>query len=262
MKARWVAAFAGGAAVGMVAVAAAAFVGRHDPSESIAAPVTTTPSGGGGGTSGGETMVRSITVSGEGKIKVKPDTASLNIGVQATESTASKALAQANESAAALIAALKGAGVGDDDIVTSGLYVYPQYGNSNYITGYQASNSVTVTVRDINNAGPVIDAAAAAAGDNITVGGISFYVDQTEQLIGAARADAINNAKKRATEYADAAGVSVGQVLQISEISVSNPIPMFYAAKDAAGGAPTASTPIETGTQDMSVSVTVVYAIA
>jgi uncharacterized protein YggE len=247
----------------MMAVAAAAFVGRHDPSESIAAPVTTTPGGGGGGGStGGETMVRSITVSGEGKIKVKPDTASLNIGVQATESTASKALAKANESAAALIAALKGAGVSADDIVTSGLYVYPQYGNSNYITGYQASNSVTVTVRDIDNAGPVIDAAAAAAGDNITVGGISFYVDETEQLIGAARADAIDNAKKRATEYAEAAGVSVGQVLQISEVSVSNPIPMYYAAKDAAGGANAASTPIETGTQDMTVSVTVVYSIA
>lgn len=207
-------------------------------------------------------MVRSITVNGEGKIKVKPDTASLNIGVQAMEATASKALAKANESAAALIAALKGAGVSADDIVTSGLYVYPQYGNSNYITGYQASNSVTVTVRNIGNAGPVIDAAAAAAGDNITVGGISFYVDQTEALIGAARADAIDNAKKRATEYAEAAGVSVGQVLQISEVSVSNPIPLYYAAADSAAKGGSAPTPIETGTQDMTVSVTVVYAIA
>ena len=59
------------------------------------------------------------------------------------------------------------------------------------ITGYQAANNVTVTVRDIAATGPVIDAAAAAAGDNITIGGVSFYVDDTEALIGAARADAI-----------------------------------------------------------------------
>ena len=76
---------------------------------------------------------------------------------------------------------------------------------------------MTVTVRDIDQTGPVIDAAAAAAGDNLTVGGVTFYVDDVEALIGAARADAIGNASKRAGEYADAAGVTVGGVLQISE---------------------------------------------
>ena len=171
-------------------------------------------------------------------------------------------MAQANTSAAALIAAVKAAGVSDNDIVTSGLSVYPQYApTGTTVTGYQAANSVTVTVRDINQTGPVIDAAAAAAGDHITVGGVSFYVDDTEALIGAARADAIANASKRANEYAAAAGVTVGGVLQISEASISNPVPMFYpaAAADASG---VASTPIQTGTQDLTVSVTVVYELA
>ena len=104
----------------------------------------------------------------------------------------------------------------------------------------------------------MIDAAAAAAGDNITIGGVSFYVEDTEALIGAARADAIANAKKRAGEYAAAAGVTVGGVVQISEVSISNPIPMFERAPADASGA-AASTPIETGTQDLAVSVTVVY---
>jgi uncharacterized protein YggE len=260
MKARWVGVFVGGAAVGMMAVAAAAFVGRDDQQTSIASP-RTVPGGGDTTVPGVDAPVRSITVNGQGKIKVKPDTASLNVGVQATAATASEALAQANTSAAALIAAVKGAGVSADDIVTSGLSVYPQYSSANKINGYQASNSVTVTVRDIDNAGAVIDVAAAAAGDNITIGGISFYVDETEALIGAARADAIDNANKRATQYADAAGVTVGQVLQISEISVSNPIPLFYGAADASRSLASA-TPIETGTQDMTVSVTVVYALS
>jgi uncharacterized protein len=204
-------------------------------------------------------LVRSITVNGDGRITVKPDTASLTIGVQATTPTATDALGQANASMAALIAALKSAGIAADDIATSGLSIYPQYGSSsNVITGYQASNNVTVTVRDVTATGPVIDAAAAAAGDNITVGGVSFFVDDTEALIGAARAAAIGNARKRAGEYADAAGATVGEVVQISEAAISNPIPIFTRAK-ADMGAFAASMPIETGTQDLSVTVTVVY---
>ena len=71
------------------------------------------------------------------------------------------------------------------------------------------------------------------------------------------RADAIGNASKRAGEYAEAAGVTVGGVLRISEDSISNPVPQFYGA--AADSAVAASTPIQTGTQDLTVSVTVVY---
>jgi hypothetical protein len=256
MSTRWIAAIVGGAVIGMAAVASATWIGRDDPKATNASPATVPAAGPVAGS-----IVKSITVNGEGKVKVKPDTASLSVGVQATASTATEALNQANTSAAALIAALKSAGVDTNDIATSGLSIYPQYSSAgNTITGYQASNNVSVTVRDIAKTGPVIDAAAAAAGDNITIGGVSFYVDDTEALIGAARADAINNASKRAGEYADAAGVSVGAVLQISEVSVSNPVPMFYersvAADSSVAGAPT---PIETGTQDLTVSVTVVY---
>ena len=250
MSTRWVGAVVGGAIIGMMAVGAGAWVGRDDPKSSVAAPKPE-PSPG--------SIVKSITVNGNGKVEVKPDTASLSVGVQATSTTATEALAQANTSAAALIAAVKASGVSDNDIATSGISVYPQYASGGMtITGYQAANSLTVTVRDIGQVGPVIDAAAAAAGDHITIGGVSFYVDNTETLIGAARADAIANANKRANEYADAAGVTVGGVLQISEVSISNPIPQFYAAA-AADSSGVASTPIQTGTQDLTVSVTVVY---
>jgi uncharacterized protein YggE len=235
----------------MLAVGVAGWIGRDDPKASIASPKPVPAAG---------SIVSSITVNGEGKINVKPDTASVNLGVQAIAPTATEALSQANSSATALIAALKAAGISDNDIATSGLSIYPQYGSSgNVITGYQASNGVTVTVRDITQTGPVIDAAAAAAGDHITIGGVSFFVDDTEALIGAARADAINNAKKRAGEYAAAAGVSVGGVMQISEVAINNPVPQFYASAASADVGAGASTPIQTGTQDLTVSVTVVY---
>ncbi|MEP7112968.1 MAG: SIMPL domain-containing protein [Ilumatobacteraceae bacterium] len=206
-------------------------------------------------------IIRSITVSGEGKVTVRPDTASLSLGVQSIRPTASDALNRTNASAAALIAALKVAGVGDDDIATSGLSIYPQYGSTNNaITGYQASNNVTVTVRNITEVGGLIDVVATATGDSISIGGVSFFVDDTEAVIGMARADAIKNALKRAGEYAAAAGVSVGSVQEISEASISSVVPQMYRtasmAKFGGGGSPT---PIEGGTQDLTVSVTVVY---
>jgi uncharacterized protein YggE len=206
------------------------------------------------------TTERSITVTGEGKITVKPDTASLSLGVQVIATTATEALGRANASAASLIASLKAAGIVDADVATSGLSIYPQHNSKNAISGYQASNNVTITVREIGRTGQLIDAASAAAGDNITVGGVSFYVDDTEGLIGAARADAVHNARKRAGEYAAAAGATVGSVIQISESRIGGPVgPVFRAAsmsKFSAGGSPA---PIEAGTQDLEVSVTVVY---
>jgi uncharacterized protein len=204
--------------------------------------------------------IRSITVSGEGKVTVRPDTASLSLGVQTVRPTATDALNRTNASADALIAALKAAGIGNDDIATSGLSIYPQYGSTNNaITGYQASNNVTVTVRTITEVGRLIDVAVTAAGDDITIGGVSFFVDDTEALIGSARVDAIDNARKRAGEYATAAGVSVGAVQEISEASINSVSPQMYRVASMAKFSGGASTPIESGTQDLTVAVTVVY---
>jgi uncharacterized protein YggE len=205
---------------------------------------------------------RSITVNGDGRVTVKPDTASLSLGVQAIGSTASEALEQANTSAAALIAALKVAGISDNDIATSGLSIYPQYNSTGVgVTGYQASNNITVTVRDIASAGPLIDTAAASAGEHITVGGVSFYVDDVEAAIGSARARAIHNALKRARQYAAAAGVAVGGVVSISEVTIGAPGPMFARMASKLSATSDSPTPIETGTHDLTASVTVVYEI-
>jgi uncharacterized protein YggE len=254
MQTRWLGAAIGGATIGLLAAGVVLLADRHQSvGTATAAPVTAV------GEAPGVTA-RTITVSGAGSITVKPDTATLSLGVQVTANTATAALDRANASAGRLLDALKAAGVGTDDIVTNGVSVYPMYNGSNRVTSYQASNNVTVTVRAIDHAGPVIDAAAAAAGDDITISGVSFSVADPEAVIGAARAKAVANAKARAGQYAEAAGAKVGDVLQISEVSVS-PVPVFYAAgADSAAGK--AGTPVQTGTQDLSVNVTVVYALA
>jgi len=259
MNTRWIATAVGGAAIGIMAVGVALVAGNHQnaPGNTVSAvaPTSTQPQ---------ETPVntaahRTITVSGEGKVTAKPDQANLSLGVQAQASTATKALADANTAANHLIAALKASGIADVDIVTSGIQVYPTYTGNQVITGYQASSQVSVTVRNIDKAGPVIDAAAAAAGDHITISGVYFSISDPEKVIGAARAAAIDNAKVRAGQYSAAAGASVGEVLQISEVSVS-PMPV-YAAAGTASSSKDSYTPIQSGTQDLSVSVTVVYAL-
>jgi uncharacterized protein YggE len=247
----------------MLAVGVVAMINNtsSSPSDSSASAVAeTTPTPGGGGTPSG-IVTRSVTVSGHGKVTVKPDTASLSLGVSVTASKANDALRQAANKADTLIKVLTSAGVSKDDITTSGVSLYPQYDNTGRtITGYNASNNMTVTIRKLGDAGTIIDAAAALVGNEINIGGISFYVNDTEAVLGAARAAAIVNAKARADQYAGAANAKVGAVMTISEVSSPVTGPIYYqnAAADLAGLTPS-STPVSPGTQDLTIDVTVVY---
>lgn len=263
MKNGWIATVAGGAAIGALAVGVAMMVNdssstpRDTAASAVSAPTTnpaSTPVGTG-------VVSRTVTVSGHGKVTVKPDTATLSLGVSVTAGKANDALRQAADKADTLIKVLTASGVSKDDIQTSGLSLYPQYSNDGRtISGYNASNSMSVTIRKLADAGSIIDAASAYVGNEITIGGINFYVDNTDAAMGDARKSAIADAKKRADQYAVAAGAAVGQVLTISEVSTPMSQPIYYAGADkaasAAGGAPT---PVSPGTQDLTLDVTVVY---
>ena len=265
MKNGWIATVVGGAAVGMLAVGVVAMINNtssspSDSSATASAVAETSTTTVGGGTPSG-IVTRSVTVSGHGKVTVKPDTASLSLGVSVTASKANDALRQAANKADTLIKVLTSAGVSKDDIATSGVSLYPQYDNTGRtISGYNASNSMTVTIRKLGDAGTIIDAAAALVGNEINIGGIGFYVNDTEAVLGAARAAAITNAKARADQYAGAANATVGAVMTISEVSSPVIGPIYYqnASADRAG-APAASTPVSPGTQDLTIDVTVVY---
>jgi uncharacterized protein len=266
---RWLRAAIAGAAVGALAIGIGVATtlggdGGEDPRPAAAgAPAVVAPSTPSTTPASGPVASRTITVTGEGSATVEPDQATVQLGVSVQKPTADAALQQANQSATALIDALKAAGVADDDIVTSNLSIWPQYDDAR-VTGYTASNSVTVTVRDIDRTGPVIDAAAAAAGSDIAVNGISFGLQDPDAAMATARADAIADAAERAGQFAGAAGAGVGTVLQISETAVTPYVPVTYDAAaaertTAAGG--TTPTPIQAGTTEVSVTVNVVYAL-
>ncbi|MGW4481055.1 SIMPL domain-containing protein [Rhodococcus triatomae] len=212
-----------------------------------------------GATSGGSDSVPpGISTQAVGTVTAAPDTATVVLGVQTQDSTAEAALSANSERATALIDSLKAKGVAAEDIATSGLSVNPNYGiSSTDITGYQVTNMVTATVHDISGAGELIDAAAAAAGDAVRVQSLTFSIDDDSELRAQARAKAVQQAKTQAGQIADAAGVSLGEVRSITEVAGDTPAPVPGRVMSDQASA----TPVEPGTQDLTVTVSVVYDI-
>lgn len=204
---------------------------------------------------------RTISVQATGRVKGKPDTMTITIGVQSRGNTAQEALGQNSDRAQRVIDSLKREGVSADDIQTSEISVSPVFDDEGRrITGYAVSNMVTAKLRKIDAAGKVIDAAAKQAGDDIRLGGVQFSIEDTGKLVEIARGDAVKQARAQAEQYAKAAGVGVGEVQTINE-SYSPPTPALEVSRLAADEASGAAPPVEAGTQELSVQISVVYAI-
>ena len=201
-----------------------------------------------------------ITVSGMGTVSVAPDVADVVLGITVSKTTAKDARAAAATAMTAVIAAVKKDGVADKDIATVNLSLNPTYDYSSStqrLTGYQFTNIVKVTVRNLASVAGVVDDAVAAGATNVQ--GVSFRLDNPKPVEVQARQLAMTDARTKADALAQAAGVSIKGVAQISEVSGSSPI-TYYAAP-ALGAKDSASTPIQTGTTDTTVQVTVSYLI-
>lgn len=200
-----------------------------------------------------------LSISADGTSEARPDLATINLGVTTEGQTAAAALAENARRMTALTQALRRAGVAERDIQTSNVSVYPQQqyveGQQPRITGYQANNSVTAKVRNINNTGRVIDAAVAAGGN--TVNGVSFSHAEPDAQLDIARRDAIAEARRRAELYASALGMRVNRIVSVNEGGgYAPPVPMAverFAAGDAA------ATPISPGQVETRVSVSVTF---
>jgi len=205
-----------------------------------------------------------ITVGGRASVAGTPDTLRLDLSVVATGSSVSEALASANRSAGAVQNSLLANGVAKRDLQTSGLNIQPDYDYSNggtpRLKGYQASQSVTAKLRDLGRAGDAIGKAVGAGGNALQVDGVSLDLEDTGALVSSARDKAFAEAKAKAGRYARAAGRTLGDVVSIAEdVANASPIPMSSAVLDKAQAA--GSVPIQPGSQDVSVSVTVVFSM-
>ena len=200
-----------------------------------------------------------ISVSGEATVSVAPDQAQIDGGVTSDGKTAREASEANNAAMGKVLLALKGAGIEEKDTQTSRLSLQPQYApnrtGTSPITGYRASNRVTVRIRDVTKVANVIDVLVGAGANDI--GGINFTVSQPSKHLDEAREKAVADARRKAEIFAKAAGVTLGEPISISE-ETGAPAPMFrgkMAAPMAAGA------PVAQGEETLSVSVNVSWAI-
>jgi uncharacterized protein YggE len=204
-----------------------------------------------------------ITVTGTGNVSGVPSQLSLSMGVQTSAGSVATALRQANVAARSVTSVLGRSGVAASDIQTSGLSIYPNYsGSSGLPSGYQVSEQLTITLRRLSVAGSQISAAARAGGNATTIDGVSLNLSDTSSLLAAARGRAVADARAKAAAYARALGHSLGPVISMSETPPAQPFqPLPLAATPSASHAGS-SVPVHPGTQQLSVTVTVVFALA
>ena len=202
-----------------------------------------------------------ITVTGTGKVSGAPNELALSMGVQTNGTSGAAALRQANSAVRSITAVLRRSGVAASDIQTSGLSIYPNYsGSSGVPDGYQVSEQLTITLRRLSVAGSQISAAAHAGGNATLIDGVSLNLSDTSTLLASARARAVADAKAKAAAYARALGRPLGPVVSMSETPAAQPYPLPEFATPTASRA-AASVPVHPGTQQLSVTVTVVFAL-
>ncbi len=203
-----------------------------------------------------------LSVSAQAEASRVPDVASLSAGVvtQATEGNA--ALRQNAEQMARVMAAIKAAGIAEKDVRTSGISLQPQYryveNEPPSITGYQASNTVSLKVRDIAKLGQVLDALAAQGANQIN--GPSFEIDKPEPVYDEARLAALELARGRAETYAKALGLRVRRIVSIGEGGGGfRPMPQMMMMTAGKAFDRAESTPVSPGESTVSVSLDVVF---
>ncbi|MBV9851888.1 MAG: SIMPL domain-containing protein, partial [Armatimonadetes bacterium] len=211
---------------------------------------------------GGEAVVaEGLTAHGHAELKVKPDLARVTVSVT-TQATQQDAAAQDNaRRTTAVLAALRAAGVGERDIQTESYNVQPQYDykpSPPVLTGFQVTNTLQVTIRDLGRAGVIVDRATQSGATDVS--GLSFDLADRAAAERQALAQAVTEAKAKAQTMASAAGVVFGRLLSLSEGSPVVVQPLFAARALAAAG-PQPPTPIEAQQITVTADVTAVYAV-
>ena len=204
-----------------------------------------------------------LNLSASGEARVTPDMATITLGVDTTAPSAGRAMSGNAERMAQVIGALKSAGIEPRDLQTSGLSLSPQTvyedGRPPRVSGYQASNQVTITVRDLARLGPVVDAVVAAGATNI--GQINFGLSNPLAAENNARVAAVKALEDKASLYAQTTGYHIARLVNLSEGSATESAPRPRMAQMAMASR-AASTPVEAGTLDVHIDVNGVFELA
>lgn len=209
-----------------------------------------------------ERAARTLTVTGEGQVSATPDMAVISVGIGARAEAARDALAETSAIMEEMIAALRGAGVAPVDMQTSGLSLQPlrKYDSSSRSDGppegFQALNRLTVRVRNIAETGAILDVLVGETGAN-RIDGVQFTLRAPDPLRDQARQRAVQDARRKAELYAQAAGVRLGPLMSLSEQGGGRPMPIA----DARFAEARSAVPVEQGELVISQSVMMVWAL-
>lgn len=213
--------------------------------------------------SAAEPQLGSVTVDGLGKVTGTPDVLRLQMGVSERAGDVSAALERANADMTKVQAALRAHQVADKDVQTSQVNIFPTYTDHGTVNGYQVSESLIAKLRDLAHAGNTISDAAAAGGDAVRIEGVAFTLEDNTNLVRQARDAAYADAKAKAEQYAKLAKRSLAEVKKVSETTTA-PDPRPYDAPmmlSSAGGAAAKTVPIDPGSEQVAVNVTVVWTL-
>ena len=202
-----------------------------------------------------------IIVIGEGSVSAAPDHARISSGVTSRAKTAKEASDANAKAMAAVLAALQSAGIDQKDIQTSRFSVQPVYTSpgpnmEQRLTGFSVSNQVSVTIRQIDKVGDILDRLVAAAATD--AGNVEFLHTDSSKTLDKAREAAMADARRKAELYAHAAGLTLGSVAWVTEDSSAR----LFAPKVAMRAAMPGAAPIATGEDTLQVRITVGYEIA
>ncbi|MFC1950428.1 SIMPL domain-containing protein [Chloroflexota bacterium] len=218
----------------------------------------------------GEINLRSqqegIWVTGQGRATAVPDIVTLRLGIEAQEVTIDEAQTQAAEVMDGVMSALTESGVAEKDIQTQHFSIrqiteWDRGEEEEIVIGYRVTNMVIAKIRDIDKTGSIIDAVAGAGGDLTRINNIGFSIDDPSAYYEEAREKALSDAKIKAEQLTELAGVNLGKPTYISE-SISYPVSTrdyMYEVMEAPAAVP--ETPIVPGEMEISITVQVAYAI-
>ncbi len=238
-----------------VALLAAFVIGTAQTETSAAAAASTASTG----------STPSIVMTGTGQATGVPDQLSFELAISSTASDVSTALRSASATTRRVLAAVKGENVARKDVRTTGLSINPVYDYNGkgpaVITGYNVTESMSVLVRTLPDAGTTISAAVQAGGNAVQLHGVRLQISDENAILHAARADAYAQARDKAEQYAAAAGRDLGDVTSVREIQTGGTVApaAFSASSDSL---PTASIPIRRGSADLHVTVKVAWSFA
>jgi len=207
---------------------------------------------------------RTVTMSAEGKVTAKPDTGSLSFSVVTQGRLAEEVQKDNDKKMVKVIEFLKGKGIKEEDIQTSGYNLYPQYnynvaaGEQPIITGYNLNQQVSAKIRDLDSV-KAITGGLTGQGVN-QIDNVSFFIDDPDKLKAEARQKAIDKAKEKAQDLAQNLGVRLGKVVNFSEGGFADAMPYpSYAGGYGGGAGGGGYSPVQPGSQDVIVSVNLTF---